>query len=119
MKSNIFVSRVLIAMSNGASNASSAGDWITYRKASVIILDMYTSLSLYIYIYTYMYTNISIYMYIYLFLCSFLMAGTRELGRSWGHGGSKVPVWYDGSGSFVTCDLWSFGLGAPRHDALI
>jgi hypothetical protein len=40
---------------------------------------------------------------------------------SWGAhgGGSKVPAWYDGSGSLVPCDLWSFGLGGPRHDALI
>ena len=44
------------------------------------------------------------------------MALTHELGRSWGHGGTKVPTWYDGFGCLVPFDLRSFGLGGPSHD---
>ncbi len=41
------------------------------------------------------------------------MALTHELGRSWGHEGTKVPAWYDGFGCLVPFDLRSFGLGRP------
>ena len=45
------------------------------------------------------------------------MALTHELGRSWGHGGIEVPIWYDGFGCLVPFDLRSLGLGGPSHPA--
>ena len=46
-----------------------------------------------------------------------LMALTHELGRSWGHGGTKVPIWYVGFGCLVPFGLRSIGLGSPGHHA--
>ena len=43
------------------------------------------------------------------------MMSTHELGRSWGHGGPKVPSWYGDFGCLVPFDLWSFSLGGPGH----
>ena len=46
-----------------------------------------------------------------------LMTLTHELGRSWGHGGTKVPIWYVGFGCLVPFGLRSIGLGSPGHHA--